>query len=61
MFQAHEHITVLTFTNNVLANFFSTITPLVTVKFDNGERGIDTEICGMRVVVTQNRDKQNNV
>ena len=45
----------------VLANFFNAVTPLATFKFDNGERGIDTEICcGMHVVITPNRDKQNN-
>ena len=70
MFQDHPDIIVLTFTNNaadkinklVLANIFIAVAPLATVKFDNGERGIDTNIyCGMRVVITQNRDKQNNV
>ena len=70
MFLAHADISVLTFTNNaadeinklVLANLFNAETSLATVKFDNGERGIDTEICcGMRVVITQNRDKENNV
>ena len=70
MFQAHPDIIVLAFTNNaadkinklVIANIFIAVAPLATVKFDNGERGIDTEIyCGMRVVVIQNRDKQNNV
>ena len=57
---------MLTFTNNaaeeinklVIANFFNAVTPLATVKFDNGEREIDTEICcGMCVVITQNGDK----
>lgn len=56
MLQAHVHITVLTFTNNaageinqlVVRNFFSAVTPLATVNFDNGEHGIDTPIsCGM--------------
>ena len=69
MFQAHSDITVLTFTNNaakinelVIGNFFTAVTPLATVAFDNGERGIDTAIyCGMRVVITQNRYKENNI
>ena len=52
MFEAHADISVLTFTNNaaeeinklVLRNFFNAVRALATVKFDNGEHGIDTEI-----------------
>ena len=61
---------MLTFTNNaankiselVIGNFFTAVTPLATDAFDNGERGIDNAIyCGMRVVITQNRDKENDI
>ena len=61
------NITFLTFTNKaaqeinklVIANFFTHVTSLATVTFDNGDKGIDTELySGMCVVITQNRDKQ---
>ena len=66
MFEARADISMLTFTNNaaeeiklVFGNFFNAVTALATVKFDNGERGIGTEICcGMRLVITQNRDRE---
>lgn len=70
MFHHNPNITVLAFTNNatrdinnlVVAHYFNAAKPVATVKFDDGEHGVNTDVfCGMRVVITQNRDKENNV
>lgn len=70
MFQANPDLTVLTFTNQatqdinniIVARFFHSATSFATLPFDDGHKAIDTQIFfGMRIVITQNRDKENNV